>query len=173
MLRSSEGLMWDYLQAHWRGEHSVARSCLLNGVVVGFVGMIGTVIVGILLTKAAVYYCAVSHGQFCREDNSALYFAAYVKNPLIWLLRLLWAVWACVGMLRCGWRVRAARAGTKGPMIAGLAAMAGGLVVAAWVGAVVVFFVNDERHFAELKPCLVDLHSAPCKAHLAAMHSAS
>jgi hypothetical protein len=165
--------MWSYIQAHWRGEHSVARSCLLNGVVVGFVGMIGTVIVGVLLTKAAGYYCAVSHGQFCRDSYSALYFGAYVKNPLIWLLRLLWAVWACVGMLRCGWRVRAARTERQGPKMAGLAAMAGGLVVAAWIGAVVVFVVNDERQFAELRPCFADETSPACLAVLASRHSAS
>ena len=54
--------------------------------------------------------------------------------------------------------------------MAGLAAMAGGLVLAAWVGAVVVFFVNDERRFAELRPCLADENSALCKSYLAARH---
>src|ERR1700733_14490538 len=112
--------MWKYICAHWQGEHSITRSCLLNGVIVPlFMHFCGIVIVGLFIV------CSIAISS--RPPNPIIFHYAQ------FCLFLIWAIWASVGVIRCGWRNLRVRP------IGGVAAMTWGLLIAAYAVLTCVF----------------------------------
>ena len=68
-----------YLLAHWRGEHGLLRSSLLNGALIYII----------------IFVALASLGQIM--NNSSFTFTGVA-------IFLLWSVWASVGIFRCGIR---------------------------------------------------------------------
>jgi hypothetical protein len=156
--------MHKYILAHWRGEQSLLRSCLVNGVAVGFGVVVLVGLAGVGLWYAVAHYCAVSDARFCTAGWSRFYFMAYIKDPFTTLTPLIWAVWACVGIFRCGRRVGFKEQNTRARKIGGVTATAGAVLFAVWIGGAVGYFIYGEYLFAVAKPCFVDRYSSECDA---------
>jgi hypothetical protein len=102
-------MIWNYIVAHWRGRLGLLRSALLNGVIAYFI------LVAIALTVGRV------------SDSQILIYG--VKGVFV-----LWAIWAGVGILRCGARNAFDTANTKARRIGGVAAIVGVVLVASFMG---------------------------------------
>jgi hypothetical protein len=108
--------MWNYISAHWQGRLGLSKSFFLNGVLVLF----------FFFAIAA----ALSFGRL-RDSQLTIY---------VWaVLLLVWAIWACVGVFRCG--LRNAFNGMNGK-----ARRAGGIFVLAIVVVFAWFTGNDLYH---------------------------
>jgi mannose/fructose/N-acetylgalactosamine-specific phosphotransferase system component IID len=96
-------MIWNYIVAHWRGRLGLLRSSLLNGVVV----------------YCLLVFIIVSSGK-----------AFFYTGATVFLL---WWIWASVGIFRCGGRYTFDRANTTVRRIEGVAAIAGVVIVGAYM----------------------------------------
>jgi hypothetical protein len=83
--------MWKYIVAHWRGEQGLLKSCLLNGVV-GYL-ILACTYMGVFFT--VVFATA---NRWSSDDPGRVYDHSWTVISLIYML------WACVGIIRCGSR---------------------------------------------------------------------
>jgi hypothetical protein len=160
-----------YILTHWRGEQSLLRSCLINGVACGLLAGLLVSYAGRVIWFAVGQYCAAEHAAFCTASWAGLSFRAYVSLPFDTLVPLVWGVWAVVGIARAGRRVAFDPAKTSRQRGVGFAAIALAILLTAWKAAAVGLLVYEERGYAELEPCRVDGRSAACDAVLAARHA--
>jgi hypothetical protein len=158
-----------YILAHWRGEQSLLRSCLVNGLVIGSAWNFCAGFSGPMLLHGAVHYCNVSGAAICKVEWSRQDYEAYVLAPLVTLLPLPWAVWAYVGIFRAGRRAAFDGSKSRQQRRVGFAAMATVGLFAAWWVFAVGNFIYGEKQFAELGVCRTDRHSPECNALLTAM----
>jgi hypothetical protein len=117
--------MWTYILAHWRGQLGLLRSYLLNGVAI--------FVVLLLVSAAALEFLP-------RSGPEQIFIYAWL------VLFTVWAVWACVGIFRCGVRYTFARQN-------GIVRRLGGLIAMATV-IVYVWFVSQDLYHLFLMPLL-------------------
>jgi hypothetical protein len=134
--------MLKYIFAHWRGEQSLARSCLINGGVFGVVTYALTMIVQIGLA----FLILTPIGR----NMSLMGWLIYVFWPFRILVPLVWAVWACVGIFRCAFREIRERSKARTGKLGAAAAMVVAIALAVWVGHEGIDFVRTEKDAAPL-----------------------
>src|SRR5436305_13487851 len=113
--------MHKYVLAHWCGEHGLLRSCLLNGGILFFVSAIGWALLGCLLL---IPVFAIVHFAFGVRTETCTWIATYILCYTSLAGGLLWAIWASVGIFRCGVRNAFDKTNTKARRIGGVVAIA-------------------------------------------------
>jgi hypothetical protein len=98
----------EYILAHWRGHLGLARSSLLNGLTIYLLLVVGLVVLG----------------SIAQVQSQIITFGLLV-------IFLIWAIWAGVGIVRCGIRYAFNRGNSTSYRLAGIAAIIGVAIVAA------------------------------------------
>jgi hypothetical protein len=117
--------MWNYIVAHWQGRLGLLRSFLLNGVMI---------LVLLFIAAAALSFGA---------SDSQIVICAWAGMFVVW------AIWACVGVFRCGARNVFDRTNGKARRIGALIAMLS-VVVFAW-------FTGKDVYYLFVRPIFLHL----------------
>lgn len=115
--------MTAYTLEHWRGRHSLLRSCIINGVVINFITYTASlIIIGLLLGGiVSVTRANLSNGAVIAMTA----YLAIVPDIVI-------TVWSCVGIFRSGHRHWSNTKESLRNRMAALAAILFGVAIAVW-----------------------------------------
>jgi hypothetical protein len=141
-----------YISEHWRGNQSLARSCLVNGVLLGIAAYMAVAIMGAVIGRGYISWCR-SHTDYCA--GHMMDFVFYIAFPFRTFPRAIWAVWATVGMFRCGVRNWVHSSAAKARLSGGGAVIAA-VILAVWMGDAIASFVRGERYLIEAEACQRD-----------------
>lgn len=120
-----------YIIAHWRGELGLARSFILNGIVLYLLLVVGGGAVGLFIEHLSPRTFGILNGS----------------QPVVFALLAAFMacmVWACVGILRCGVRYVFDRSKLPAYRLGGMIAVVGVLLVA--------YFTAEDLYNLILKP---------------------
>jgi hypothetical protein len=120
--------------------------------VLGVVTYIAVTMIDVVIGRGYISWCR-SHADYC--TGRMLDFALYVRFPVRMFMPAVWAMWASVGMFRCGVRILSRSSAAKARFSGG-AAVGAAIVLAVWMGQAVTSFVRGERYLVEAQACGAD-----------------